>query len=96
MHGERIAQGSQFEQEVMQDPEFTFQLGKHLGSLHLQNKSYYGTLEQNKQSLDTFPHKLSRVIAQLGKTRKALQDPAVQKLLPFYVAEADKLNLPKV
>ena len=95
--GEPIPQASDLEQRVMQEDEnFAIQLGQHMGSLHLKRMNYFGTFNEQKYDLNLWPQKLQKAISILGKSRKALQDPGVQKMLPYYLAEAAKLKAPQV
>jgi len=94
MHGEPVPKDSELEQEIMQSADYIYQLGVHLGSLHLQNQEYFGTLNQHQYPMAEFPEKLSKTISKLGHARKALQDPGVQQMLPRFVDEALNMKAP--
>lgn len=92
--GEPIPEGSELEQHIIQDEHFAFQLGRHIGSLHANQNAYFGTFKNNPISLRQWPTKLQEAISVLARSRKALQDEGVQRMLPYFLEKAAKLTIP--
>lgn len=94
MQGSSVFEGSELESQVMQNEDFAFQLGKHISALHRQKLNYFGSFENKKYALNEWPKKFHETMRLLGKSRQALQDKGVQRLLPHYLEEALKIKAP--
>lgn len=95
MPGNPIPAESHLAETLMKDPEVAIQLGSLLGSLHQQTFNYFGNLDKSGALLAEFPNKLTATIKTLANAPRALKDPLVQKMLPYYVSEARKITPPK-
>ncbi|MBS0287550.1 MAG: phosphotransferase [Proteobacteria bacterium] len=96
MPGNPITSESETAEEIMKSPDVALQLGALLGSIHTQTFSSFGNLDKQGSPLSEFPNKLAATIQTLASTKKALNDPLVQKMLPYYISKARSMEPPKV
>lgn len=95
MHGQSLHQDTEEEREIMHNSEVAFQLGEHIGKLHLQKFETFGVFSKIENKLSEFNNRLHSTIKLLAATRKAQQDQQVQQMLPYYLSEVLKLHQPK-
>jgi hypothetical protein len=96
MPGNPILSSSEVAEDIMKSPDVALQLGALLAGLHQQTFPYFGNLDKKGSPLSEFPSKLASTIETLARTPKALKDPFVQKMLPYYVSSARAMEPPKV
>lgn len=93
--GHPIPSDGETSDALMKDSDVAAQLGTLLGNLHRQTFSFFGCLDKKGHALKEFPTKLANTIQTLANTPKALKDPLVQKMLPYYYQEARNIEPPK-
>lgn len=95
MQGKPIPHESEISNEFAGSADAAYQLGELLSKTHAQKFNYFGNIAGKGQPLSKFPEKFKESIKKLASTRKALQDPGIQQMLPYFLKQAEQLPAPK-
>ncbi len=95
MQGRPIPHESDISNEFAGGVDSNYQLGELLAKIHAQKFDYFGNISGQGEPLSKFSLKFKETIKKLASTRKALQDPQLQQLLPLFLKQAETLPTPK-
>ncbi len=94
MPGDPIPPQSELEQSIMESFDNALQLGEFLANVHLERFDFFGNLSKQGLPLSEFKLKLFATLKAVANTRKALQDKAVQQMLPYFLKKVETLKVP--
>src|SRR5437016_5467062 len=95
LQGKLIPYESEISNELDKSADASYQLVELLSKIHAQKFYYFGNISGKGKPLSEFPRNFKATLKKLGSSNKALQDVEIQRMLPYFLKQAEELPIPK-